>query len=369
MIWKDGFPLLRRSLGALVLLLAAAAADAHELSTSYTTLTLQPEGLLVEVAFRPSDLVEHFKLDTSGDGRLEPPELAAATAAMADYIAERLSLSANFMPLELEPQGASFIADGSGGGTLARFSFMAGSRKSPGEISVQADFSDRLGDKHVNFVKLISGEQIQQAVLSPEEPGHRFKLGQGVSLPAQLGAFVVLGIEHIFLGYDHILFLLALILLGGRLRDLVKIVTAFTVAHSITLTLAGLGLVALPARLIESGIAISIIYVAAENFWIRETSHRWVLTFFFGLVHGFGFANVLRDLGLPSRGLVTSLLAFNVGVEIGQIAIVALLFPVTVWLARQTFRRQVVLAISGVILLFGLGWLIERAFGLGFMPI
>lgn len=363
-----GLPRVRRILGALALLLAATAADAHELSTSYTTVTVQPERLLVEVGFRPSDLIEHFKLDTTGDGRLDPSELDAAAAEMAGYVADHLGVSANFMPLELEPQGAAFIADGSGG-TLARFAFVAGSRKSPGQITLQVDFSDRLGDKHINFVKLISGEQIQQAVLSTEEPSHRFTLGKGVSLLAQLGAFVLLGIEHIFLGYDHILFLLALILLGGRLRDLVKIVTAFTIAHSITLTLAGLELLALPASLIESGIAISIIYVACENFWMREASHRWIITFFFGLVHGFGFANVLRDLGLPSRGLVTSLLAFNVGVEIGQIAIVALLFPVIVWLARQTFRRQVVLTASGVILLFGLGWFIERAFDLSFMPI
>lgn len=356
------------TLALLLALLAATAADAHELSTSYTTVTLQPERLLVEVGFRPSDLVQHFKLDTSGDGQLAPSELEAAAAEMADYVAGHLRVSANFMPLGLDSQGASLVAEGSGG-SLAQFAFVAKSSKRPGEITLQVDFSDRLGDKHINFVKLISGEQIQQAVLSLEEPSHRFTLGQGVPLAAQLGAFVLLGIEHIFLGYDHILFLLALILLGGRLRDMVKIVTAFTVAHSITLTLAGLGLLALPPRLIESGIALSIVYVAAENFWIKETSHRWILTFFFGLVHGFGFANVLRDLGLPSRGLVTSLLAFNVGVEIGQIAIVALLFPVTVWLARQKFRRQVVLAVSGVILLFGLGWLVERVFGLGFMPI
>jgi hypothetical protein len=358
----------RRALGALALLLAAPAAHAHELSTSYTTVTVQPSQLLVDVAFRPSDLIKHFQLDGDGDGRLAPAELTAGATAMADYVKEHVGLTANFKPLELAPRGAAFVADGSGG-TLARFAFSAKTRRSPGEITLQADFSDRLGDKHVNFVKLISGQEIQQAVLSPEEPRHRFSLGEGVSLAAQAGAFVLLGIEHIFLGYDHILFLLALILLGGRLRDLVKIVSAFTVAHSITLTLAGLGLVALPPRLIESGIAVSIAYVACENFWIRETSHRWILTFFFGLVHGFGFANVLRDLGLPSRGLVTSLLTFNVGVEIGQIAIVGLLFPVTLWLARQTFRRQVVLASSGLILLFGLGWFIERAFGLSFMPL
>jgi hypothetical protein len=166
-----------------------------------------------------------------------------------------------------------------------------------------------------------------------------------------MAAFIRLGIEHIFLGYDHIMFLLALLLLGGRFWTLVKIVTAFTIAHSITLIAAALQWVSLPSRFIETGIALSIAYVAAENFWAKRADHRWIITFLFGLVHGFGFANVLTQLGLPSKGLVASLLAFNVGVEAGQVAIVSVLFPV-----------------SSVILAFGLGWAIERSFDLSFMP-
>jgi hypothetical protein len=189
-----------------------------------------------------------------------------------------------------------------------------------------------------------------------------------VSLPTQIGKFVKLGVEHIFLGYDHIMFLLALIVIGGRLRSLIKIVTAFTVAHSITLILAALQIVTLPPRVIESGIALSIAYVAAENFVVDQANHRWILTFMFGLVHGFGFANVLRDLGLPTRGLIPSLLAFNVGVEIGQICIVGVLFPVTLWIAQQTFRRKAVFVLSSVILFFGAAWFVERTFALSFMP-
>ena len=147
------------------------------------------------------------------------------------------------------------------------------------------------------------------------------------SLPAQCAAFVKLGIAHIFLGYDHIVFLFALIVIGGRLGQLVKIVTAFTAGHSLTLILAALQVVVLPSRLIEGSIALTIAYVAFDNFFAATTAHRWVLTFCFGLVHGFGFANVLREMHLPASGLVPTLLSFNAGVEIGQVVIAAVLFP------------------------------------------
>ncbi len=162
---------------------------------------------------------------------------------------------------------------------------------------------------------------------------------------------------------------LALIVVGGRLLSLVKVVTAFTVAHSITLCLAALEIVRLPSEWIEAAIALSIVYVAAENFWLKRPDYRWMITFAFGLVHGFGFANVLRELGLPTHGLVASLFAFNAGVEIGQVGIVALVFPLVAWLSRRPYQRTVVLVVSAVIGLFGVGWFVERVFGLEYMPL
>ena len=141
-------------------------------------------------------------------------------------------------------------------------------------------------------------------------------------------AFFRLGVEHILTGYDHILFLFALILRGGRLRSLLGIVTAFTVAHSITLALAVLGVVVVPSRIVEPVIALSIAYVALENiFRRRAASGRWVVSFVFGLVHGFGFAGALLELGLPPSGLIGSLVFFNLGVEAGQAMIVAAAVP------------------------------------------
>jgi hydrogenase/urease accessory protein HupE len=182
--------------------------------------------------------------------------------------------------------------------------------------------------------------------------------------------YVVSGIEHIAIGYDHIAFLLAVIVLGRRFWPLVKVVTAFTVAHSITLTVAVLGIVTLPSRLVEALIAASIVYVAAENFFVRDIRHRWWLTFAFGLIHGFGFASVLRDYGLPEDALGLALASFNVGVEIGQLLIVAA--SVLIWLTgfriaatagfahNERNERRVSLVISGAVLVAGLYWLGQR---------
>src|SRR5262249_12245207 len=144
-----------------------------------------------------------------------------------------------------------------------------------------------------------------------------------------------------------------------------KIVTAFTLAHSITLVAAGLELVHAPTRLTESGIALSIAYIGLENLALSDPKQRWLLAFAFGLIHGFGFASVLREIGLPARGLVLSLLSFNVGVEIGQLCVVALLLPILHLVATHSanlYRRAILQAGSALITAFGLLWLFERAF-------
>lgn len=180
--------------------------------------------------------------------------------------------------------------------------------------------------------------------------------------------YLLAGIEHIAIGYDHIAFLIAVIVWGRRPWPLVKVVTAFTIAHSITLSLAVLDIVRLPSLLVETLIALSIVYVAAENFFVRDMRHRAWITFGFGLIHGFGFASVLRDYGLPQDALVPALAAFNVGVEVGQVAIVGVSLAVFMLLERsmrdvkalQPAMRAMPLLLSGVILLLGLYWTIER---------
>lgn len=352
------------------LLTAALPASglAHDLNSSYSAIVVTADSLQAVFTFDLSDLNKAFHLDVDGDAKVSQEELRAAMPAMYDYVAAQIVIAINFSPVSLEQRPGGFSRDDFGN-VFINFIFFKKLNGLPAEVLLQADFFEKFGASHKNLVKVVAGDQTQQAVFSAENFRQRFAVGGKVSLWAQIGEFAKLGVEHIFLGYDHLMFLFALIVIGGRLLSLVKIVTAFTVAHSLTLILAALAILKLPPPMIETGIALSIAYVAAENFFVTDAQHRWLLTFIFGLVHGFGFANVLSDLGLPTSGLVPSLLAFNLGVEMGQLCIVAIFFPLTLWLARQKFQRSVVFACSAAILLFGLGWFVERAFGLAFMPL
>ena len=353
----------------LLLALTAQAVQAHGVSASYATVTVARSSVVIEVAFSVTDMIAHFHLDTNADQRIAPEEVAAALPALTTYVNQHLHITGDGAAMTFKEPAGTIVRMASGQDLLVLRGVVARSRP-PQNITVSLDIQlfELLGQAHTTLVKVVDGDHVQQAVLSISHAGQTFSLIQERPLMAQLEEFFRMGVKHIFLGYDHLMFLLALILVGGRILQIVKIVTAFTVAHSITLILAALQVVSLPSRLIESGIALSIMYVALENLVRQRMDHRWIVTFFFGLVHGFGFANVLRELGLPTRGLVSSLLAFNVGVEAGQLCVVAVLLPVTWWIARQAFRQRIVQTVSTLIAAFGCGWFVERAFGLSFMP-
>jgi hydrogenase/urease accessory protein HupE len=181
-------------------------------------------------------------------------------------------------------------------------------------------------------------------------------------------------VVHILLGLDHVLFVVSLAWAVRGLRELAGVVTAFTLAHSLTLALGALDLVALEPAWVESAIALSILYVALENILVKEPKGRYVVAFLFGLVHGFGFSYVLRDLGLPEEGVLPSLLAFNLGVELGQLALVAPLLPLVLWLRKRDeargarWHRAATVAVSACVGVVALVWFIERAFGLSLLP-
>jgi hypothetical protein len=230
--------------------------------------------------------------------------------------------------------------------------------------------------QHKGLLQLRHGGQASTAIFAPDT-AHQALQVAGASPWRQFGDYVRHGIWHIWIGFDHILFLLSLLLPAvlvyrdrqwqGRptfrsaALDVLKIVTAFTLAHSITLTLATLGVVALPSQLVESAIAASVVLAALNNLWPLFHGRRALVAFAFGLIHGFGFASVLLDLGLPKASLLLSLVGFNAGVELGQIAIVALFLPLA-FLARNTtaYRKGVLGAGSCAIALLALAWLAER---------
>jgi hydrogenase/urease accessory protein HupE len=180
--------------------------------------------------------------------------------------------------------------------------------------------------------------------------------------------FFVIGVEHILTGWDHLVFLVGLVLVAGfgerRARGIFLAVTAFTLAHSVTLALAVLGIVVPSGELIEPLIALSVAYVGVENFLVKDPQKRWRVTLPFGLIHGFGFAGALGTIGLPAGQVPAALALFNLGVEAGQLAILAVLLPVVFALARRpAYARWGVRVASGAVVLAGLFWFAERVMG------
>ena len=174
--------------------------------------------------------------------------------------------------------------------------------------------------------------------------------------------FFKLGMEHIITGYDHLLFLFALLLARQSFKSYLAIITSFTIAHSITLTLGALGYINLPSLLVESVIALSICYVAIENIVRKEVKTRWVLTFIFGLIHGLGFAGLIGGMNLPTSNFILTLLSFNLGIEVVQIALVAIIVPILNKMQHTSIYPKTQLTASAIITLIGGYWVVERLF-------
>jgi hydrogenase/urease accessory protein HupE len=255
---------------------------------------------------------------------------------------------------------------------------LSSSRPPKGRVYLRSLVIGRLPPGHRDYVSVsdITGTVLVEKLVGSGDPPVAFDSGQGSTpgsatgepreaAPPTFWGFLRLGIAHIWTGYDHLLFLFGLLLVCRSFRSIVGIISCFTVAHSITLALATLRVVNVPSSLVEPMIAASIVYVGVENLVRRgaEPKGRWALTFGFGLVHGFGFASVLRELGVGANGhsLAMPLFTFNLGVEVGQVTIAAIVLPV-VWHLRKNpaFVRRGIPILSGIVALAGLYWFLER---------
>jgi hydrogenase/urease accessory protein HupE len=302
----------------------------------------------------------------SADGQVAPAALAPTQAAIARYAIEHARV--------LGPGGGACRGQALGVSPKAEHVLVSvrwSCAPSAGTLRYHVTLFHEI-DPAAKHMVTVSGDARRMGLLSAANP--RLDLLETRASGWEVARhYVLAGIEHIMIGYDHIAFLVAVILWGRRPWPLVGVVTAFTVAHSITLSAAVLELVSPPPRLVEIMIALSIVYVAAENFFVHDVRRRWKVTFVFGLVHGFGFAGVLREYGLPSDALAPALAAFNAGVEVGQVAIVLLAVAILralEALARARARGPVVFpdarfvhAVSWAILALGLYWTAERALG------
>ena len=387
-----------RKCGLLPIILAAwvccvsLPAQAHKPSDSYLTLNVQEQQIDGQWDIALRDLDFAIGLDADGNGELTWDEVRAKHKEIAAYALARLSVSSDsaLCPATVREQLIDDHTDGAY--SVLRFTALCADKVRTLAVEYRLLFD--VDPQHKGLLRLQHREQTSTAIFSPDTAHQRFEL-TSASRFMQFIDYGREGVWHIWKGFDHILFLLSLLLpavlvprakgaaaqpglIGGwRPVDAFKpafwqvfqIVTAFTIAHSITLSLAALGVITLPTRLTESAIALSVILAALNNLYPLFQRRRWMVAFSFGLIHGFGFASVLADLGLPRDALLVALVGFNVGVEVGQLVIVSAFLPSAFMLRRTGFYQWLVfVGGSGLICLLATGWFIERALNLKFLP-
>ena len=368
-------------LAALVLPLAVLA---HKPSDSYLTMRAAEGGSEIavrwDIALRDLDYV--LELDRDGDGALTWGEVRQRAGDIARYATSRLELRAGNEPCEWSTAGPLMLERHSDG-TYAVLALRADCAAAAARLQARYSLLFDVDPSHRGLVQWIApGTQGSQALIFGAESAQQPLPMQPPGPWQTLKQYVADGVWHIWIGFDHVLFLLALLLpsvlvvrrhgqwesapgLRGAAGDVFKVVTAFTLAHSITLSLAALEVVSLPSRLVESAIAASVVLAALNNLRASVASRRWIVAFAFGLIHGFGFASVLADLGLPRSALVLALVGFNLGVELGQLAIVALFVPVAFALRHTLFYRFGVVKVGSILVaLLAAWWFVQRAFDL-----
>jgi hypothetical protein len=365
----------RRLVLILLLSLWLTPAHAHKPSDSYLALSLHGDQLTGQWDIALRDLDYAIGLDADGNGEITWGEVKAKHEEIAAFALARLSIAAD--GANCPTTVTEHLIDNHSDGAYEVMRFAVDCPATPEVLSIKYTLFFDLDPQHRGLLRVEDQGLTHTAVFSPEDNIWRLE-GHSVALGRQFFEYFETGGWHIWTGFDHILFLCSLLFPAvlersrGRwqavttfraaLFEVLKVVTAFTIAHSIILSLAALGFISLPSRLIESTIAASVVIAALNNLYPSIEKRLWVVAFVFGLVHGFGFANVLTDLALPKPALAVSLVSFNLGVEAGQLAIVAAFLPLA-YLARRSwlYPRLVLGAGSLGIAAVASVWLIERS--------
>jgi hydrogenase/urease accessory protein HupE len=353
-------------------LLFAAVLRAHDPGLSTTQVALGLNTIEATVGYAPGDLRTLLpEADRKSALFWSAADFSAAQAALRELGPKLMEIRGERGPL---PWTGVTTTLASANSVLFH---LTAARPPAGPITLHSLVMDRLPPGHRDYVSVTDerGILLVEKLVGANDPPVTFHLpavadentatASADSAPPNFWEFLKLGIAHIWTGYDHLLFLFGLLVVCRSFRSIVAIISCFTIAHSITLALATLNIVNIPSRIIEPAIAASICFVGVENLLRRgaEPKGRWALTFGFGLIHGFGFASVLRELGVGSNGhgLALPLFTFNLGVEIGQISIAAIVLPI-VWQLRKnpTFIRRGVPILSAVVAAAGLYWFLER---------
>lgn len=354
------------------LLLLALLAPHHAVGLSRGVYVVAGSDVDIELTLARPELLGLVKdLDSNHDGALAEDELTAARDVLTVAVQRGLRLSRGDAACDVVVEGTGLVEED--GVVIA-----ARARCGAGAADVVVDFafvenfaaptekqqSFAAGHRHLGTVKTQAGSHDVVAFAGARE----FTLVDSDAAPP-VGAYLVLGVEHILLGFDHLVFLLGVLIVllrGGTWRSLLMVITAFTLAHSITLGLAATGTLVPPSRTIEILIAASIVFVGVESFFARSVAGRWKVTLPFGLIHGFGFAGALSEIGLPRDHLIPALALFNVGVEVGQLVAVALATPLLLLLRARLDERQrdrLVNVVAAAVVVAGSVWMVERIVG------
>jgi hydrogenase/urease accessory protein HupE len=348
---------------AALLLGVATPARAHPVPFSYLDLRVHATAVEVTVVAHAYDLAHDLGLGVEAPERLlDVAVLEAQAEAMVALLRSRLQLMSNGERLVSGPWSAPEpLRDRQSVRLRTRYEATA----TLGAVTVTAELFP-YDPEHQTFLNFYEGEALtSQAILGLNRRSFEYFPGTRQGTLAVVQRFVPSGIEHILIGPDHLLFLVGLLLLGGSMRQLLLVVTAFTVAHSITLSLAALNIFSPPARLVEPAIALSIVYVGADNLMVKDGRDvRGWIAFAFGFIHGFGFAYVLREMDLPRQALGWSLFSFNLGVEIGQVFVVVVVASALMALRARSeiLGRRVAVAGSILVIAAGAFWFVQRVF-------
>ena len=344
-------------------------AEAHAIGLSSGEYSAQASTLKVKLSFARGEVAGLAPaVDADRDGHLSAVEVSNARPLLEAKIVSRIAVKADGAECKGTLTDAALTEQD---GLQVEGRYECASAKSGFEVD--AALMNDLPHGHRHIARTVSGEATHDEVLYRDHRTVTVPAGSATAdaaKPAQkldhetsggAWSFFKMGIEHILTGYDHLVFLLGLVLARGRVRQLVGVVTAFTVAHSITLALAAFNVWAPSPRIIEPAIALSIVYVGIENFFVKDASKRWRITFPFGLIHGFGFAGALQEISLPRAQIPGALLSFNLGVEAGQLAVMAIVLPIIFSLRKQDwFEPRAVRVVSGAVALAGGIWFVLR---------
>jgi hydrogenase/urease accessory protein HupE len=362
--------LAQQLLGVIFLFAQLQIAIAHPPGLSSTDIIVKPDNLDVKVTFAVQDIEAFVTMDTDGDAEVTATELDAAKPGIANYVANELKIMVDGKEAKAS-QGSRVNFDNQNNAVIELV--MPGATAN--SIGIESKLLSKLPQGHKEYVtvKDIVGHELGKKMLTQKD--NILELSITANAPQTAAEshststfidFLKLGIEHILTGYDHLLFLFSLLVITHSFWPAIKIITFFTIAHSITLALAGMNIVNIPSSIVEPLIAATIVYVGLENI-VRgnkvTTQQRCILTFFFGLIHGFGFASVLREMGIASieTGILVPLFSFNLGVELGQITVAAIVLPLIWWLHGKAQVSKYLVPVGSVLTCLAGGyWLLER---------